>query len=83
MNISLTRRQILSRGLAASAGVSFSALLTQRAAQADIKNYESTEGTAKGVIFIFMLTLLIMTPTDGNRQPAARVSSIAASSCMY
>ncbi|HIE96523.1 MAG TPA: DUF1501 domain-containing protein [Planctomycetes bacterium] len=54
MNSSLTRRQILSRGLATSAGVSFSALLTQRAVQGDIKDYESTEGTAKGVIFIFM-----------------------------
>jgi len=54
MNTSPTRRQILTRGLAATAGVSFSALLTQRAAQGDIKDYESTEGTAKGVIFIFM-----------------------------
>jgi hypothetical protein len=54
MKTSLTRRQLLSHGLAASAGVSFSALLSQRTAQADIKNYESTEGTAKGVIFIFM-----------------------------
>ena len=54
MKTSLTRRQILSHGFAASAGVSFSALLSQRSAQADIKDYESTEGTAKGVIFIFM-----------------------------
>ncbi len=54
MKTSLSRRQILSRGLAASAGVSFSALLPDRRAQADIKNYESTDGTAKGVIFIFM-----------------------------
>lgn len=53
MSSANSRRQFLLQGLAAGAGVSFSALWQKRAA-GDIKQYDSVEGTAKGVIFIFM-----------------------------
>lgn len=53
MSVQFDRRQILLQGLAAGAGVSFSALWQDRA-QADLKHYETREGVAKRVIFIFM-----------------------------
>ena len=48
-----SRCQVLLQGLVAGTGISFSAMW-QKKAEADLKYYESQEGPAKGVIFIFL-----------------------------
>jgi Protein of unknown function (DUF1501) len=54
MSRRVTRRDALSVGLLGSLGLSFADLLNTQQAQGAPKFYESKEGTAKSVIFIFM-----------------------------
>lgn len=51
---SLSRRNLLTVGALTGLGLTFSDFLRIQQAQADQKNYESKEGTAKSVIFIFL-----------------------------
>ena len=54
MNRSSTRRDFLQAGFCGGIGLSLPQFLQMKSAQADIKNYESVEGSAKSVIFIFL-----------------------------
>lgn len=54
MTRSPSRRGFLQVGFCGGIGLSLPQFLRLRSAQADIKNYESVEGTAKSVIFIFL-----------------------------
>ena len=54
MRFRTTRRDFLQVGFAGGIGLSLASFLRLRQAQADIKQYESKEGTAKSLIFIFM-----------------------------
>ena len=54
MRFRTTRRNFLQVGFAGGIGLSLANFLRIKQAQADIKQYESKEGTAKSVIFIFM-----------------------------
>lgn len=49
-----SRRDFLHVGFAGGIGLSLSQYLQLQQAQADIKNYQSKEGTAKNVIFIYL-----------------------------
>ncbi len=50
----MSRRGFLSVGMLAGAGLTLPQLLRGRAAMAELKNYESFEGTAKSIIHIFL-----------------------------
>lgn len=54
MTRSHSRRGFLQVGFCGGIGLSLPQFLRLRSAQAEIKNYESVEGTAKSVIFIFL-----------------------------
>jgi hypothetical protein len=49
-----SRRGFLQAGFCGGIGLSLPQFLRMKAAQADLKQYESVEGTAKSVIFIFL-----------------------------
>ncbi len=49
-----TRRGFIQAGFCGGIGLSLPQFLRMKAAQADLKQYESVEGTAKSVIFIFL-----------------------------
>ena len=50
----LSRRNLLSVGVVGGLGLSLSDFFRMKQAQADIKQYESKEGTAKSVIYIYL-----------------------------
>ena len=54
MTMRTSRRDFLHVGFAGGIGLSLSQYLQLQQAQADIKKYESKEGTAKNVIFIYL-----------------------------
>ena len=54
MRIRATRRDFLHVGFAGGIGLTLADFFRMKKAQADIKQYESTEGTAKSVIFIYL-----------------------------
>jgi hypothetical protein len=54
MRTAATRRDFLHVGFAAGVGLSLPEFLRLQEARGDIKEYESVEGTAKSVIFIFL-----------------------------
>ena len=54
MTFRTSRRDFLHVGFAGGIGLSLAEFLQLKQAQADIKQYQSKEGTAKSVIFIFM-----------------------------
>ena len=49
-----SRRSFLHVGFCGGIGLTLAQYFQLRQSQADIKNYESKEGTAKSVIFIFL-----------------------------
>ena len=49
-----TRRGFLKAGFAGGIGLSLADFFAMKSAQADLKNYENFEGTAKNVIFIYL-----------------------------
>jgi hypothetical protein len=52
--LNATRRDFLHVGFVGGIGLSLTDFLRAKKAQADIKNYESVEGTAKSVIYIYL-----------------------------
>ncbi|MGE3315314.1 MAG: DUF1501 domain-containing protein [Planctomycetaceae bacterium] len=54
MSLRSTRRDFLHVGFAAGVGLTLADYFRLKEARADIKNYESKEGTAKSVIYIFL-----------------------------
>jgi hypothetical protein len=54
MNICATRRDFLHVGFAGGIGLTLAEFFRMKEARADIEKHESQEGTAKGVIFIYL-----------------------------
>lgn len=54
MSLKPSRRNFLQAGVVGGIGLTLADFLRIKQAQADIKNYESKEGTAKSVIFIYL-----------------------------
>ncbi|WP_298867523.1 DUF1501 domain-containing protein [uncultured Gimesia sp.] len=54
MNLDQSRRDFLHVGFAGGIGLTLPQFLQMKSAQADLKHYESKEGTAKSVIFIYL-----------------------------
>ena len=54
MTLSHSRRGFIQTGFCGGIGLSLPQFLRLQSAQADLKNYESVEGTAQSVIFIFL-----------------------------
>ncbi|MCA9116332.1 MAG: DUF1501 domain-containing protein [Planctomycetaceae bacterium] len=54
MSLMPSRREFLHVGFAGGIGLTLDGFLRAKQAQADLKDYQSTEGTAKSVIFIYL-----------------------------
>jgi len=54
MSLNQSRRDFLHVGFAGGIGLTLPQFLRMKSAQADLKHYESKEGTAKSVIFIYL-----------------------------